>query len=449
MAELKDGSREPLNRWTQAQAAVIGAMLLDERCIGDVLQATTAEMFSDSTLRHIYEAARWLFLNREPVDPVTVSNACGGEGSAYVKTIAECMAITPTAANVLEYAAVCRECLLLSRYREAAYAILDAPGADACAAIWEKLGREMMGAKKVRCLSMSEAVNRYLDRMNDDAPPETLPLGIPQLDKLLNLRRGKFVILAADSSAGKTALALQFAYHLASAGKKVGFFSLETDNDTLTDRLMAETQVAGIALPHSKAKALTRADYDRAIDAGQRSGGVRLDLIDSIETCDEIRSWTIQQGYEVIVVDYLQLIDAEGDKRWDIVTRISMELHRLAQKLGVTVIGLSQITPPDGEKKRLTMDSLRESRQLKHDADVILLLENCADFPNGRSLTVAKNKDGKRNQGMKLSFDPEHMTFACAKRKEPAQVPGQGAAMWAMEADDDEKEVNPFERLPV
>jgi replicative DNA helicase len=448
MAELRDGSRDALNRWTQAQAAVIGAMLLDERCIGDVLQATTSEMFSDSTLRHIYEAARQLFLNRQPVDPVTVSNACGGAGSAYVKTIADCMAITPTAANVLEYAAVCRECLLMSRYREAAYAILDSPSAAACAAVWEKLGREVMGAKRVRCVSLSEAVNRYLDRMNDDSPPETLPLGIPQLDKLLNLGRGKFLILAADSSAGKTALALQFAYHLAAVGKKVGFFSLETDNDTLTDRLMAETQVAGINLPRSKAKALTRADYDNAFIVGQNAERQRLDLIDSIETCDEIRSFTIQKGYEVIVVDYLQLIDADGDKRWDIVTNISMQLHRLAQQLGVTVIGLSQITPPEsgGKKARLTMDSLRESRQLKHDADVILLLENCDDFPGGRSLTVAKNKDGRRNQGMKLVFDAEHMTFSYAKRKEPQQVPGQGAAMWDLDEDDGEGGDNPFDK---
>jgi replicative DNA helicase len=156
----------------------------------------------------------------------------------------------------------------------------------------------------------------------------------------------------------------------------------------------------------------------------------------------------IQRGYDAIVVDYLQLINADGEKRWDIVTNISMQLHRLAQQIGVTVIGLSQITPPDagGKKARLTMDSLRESRQLKHDADVILLLENCDDFPGGRTLTVAKNKDGRRNQGMKLVFDAEHMTFSYAKRKEPAQVPGQGAAMWDLAEDDSEGGDNPFDK---
>ena len=253
------------------------------------------------------------------------------------------------------------------------------------------------------------------------------------LDKLLHIGRGKFVILAADSSSGKTALALQFAYHIAEGGKKVGFFSLETDNDTLTDRLMAETQVAGIALPRTKTKALSTADYNRAMEAGIRSTQVRMDLIDNCETVDEIRAVTIQKGYDVICVDYLQLIDEEGEKRWDTVTKISMGLHRMAQTLGVTVIGLSQVTPPDKTgKKNLTMDDLRESRQLKHDADAILILERCDEFPEGRTLTIAKNKDGKRNKGMKLAFDPEHMSFRYYRRvdSDSAPAPEQGPTLY-------------------
>lgn len=429
----------------RAERAVVGSMLLDARCVGLVMQQAAPESISDPVCRTLFEATRRLWLERQPIDPVTVLAAAGGKHQEY---IAELMRETPTAANVESYLAIVLDHARLAAYQAAANEILfSCKTADDAQRIWDMLGRELMARKKVRCLSMSEAINRYLDRMNDDSPPETLPLGIPELDKLLGLRRGKFLILAADSSAGKTALALQFSYHLAAVGKKVGFFSLETDNDTLTDRLMAETQVASVNLPRTKAKALTSADYQRVVDAGQRSARIGLDLIDSIETCDEIRSWTIQRGYDVIVVDYLQLINADGDKRWDIVTNISMQLHRLAQQIGVTVIGLSQITPPDagGKKARLTMDSLRESRQLKHDADVILLLEACDDFPGGRTLTVAKNKDGRRNQGMKLVFDAEHMTFSYARRKEPAQVPGQGAAMCDLE-DDGEGGDNPFDK---
>lgn len=425
MGELKNAAGEvlpqqdrpgkALPRWEQAQVAVIGSMMIDERCLGDVFQATTAEMFSNAALRHIYEAARGLWLEHRPVDPVTVLDACGGD--SYAQIIADAMTITPTAANVLAYADICREAYSMSRFREAAYSMLDAASLEECRAVFDGLGRELLQAKKSRCISMQEAINRYLDRMNDPAPPDWLSLGIEQLDKLLHLGRGKFLILAADSSSGKTALALQFAWHLAETGKKVGFFSLETDSDTLTDRLMAERQVASIALPRTKSKALSSADYRRAVDAGNRSARMNLWLDDSCTTTDDIRALTIQKGFEVIVVDYLQLIDEPGEKRWDTVTRISMALHRMAQTLGVTVIGLSQVTPPDKSgSKHLTMDDLRESRQLKHDADAILILELLDEYPNGRSLTIAKNKDGKRNRGMKLDFDPEHMTFSYHKR---------------------------------
>lgn len=413
--------------WEQAQMSVIGSMLIDDRCIGDVMRITTAEMFANSTYRNIYEAIRRLWTEQRPVDPVIVLDELGGNRDLYADKLTECLKLTPTAANVLEYSEILRDHLLLHSYQTAASEIIFQCGtAEEAAKVWDELGRQLMGARKVRCMSLQEAIGDYLDRMNDQTPPDYLSTGIKQLDKLLNLGHGKFCILAADSSAGKTAMALQFAFHMASCGKKVGFFSLETDNRTLTDRLMAEAQVANIALPRTKAKALSREDYLRATDAGDRSTRLRLDLIDSCETIDEIRTWTVMKGYEVIFIDYLQLIDAEGEKRWDIVTRISMELHRLAQKLGVTVVGLSQVTPPDKTgNQKLTMDDLRESRQLKHDADVILLLELCKEFPNGRALTIAKNKDGKRNRGMKLDFDPEHMTFRYHKRVATSADPPQ------------------------
>lgn len=407
--------------WKQAQVSVIGSMLLDERCVGTVLQRTDEEHFPDSVCRHLYQAVRTLWNDRRPVDPVSVLAESGG---VYEQAIAEAMQQTPTAANVQRYVDILQESARLSAFRSAAMEILECESAVEAAKVWDRLGQIRMKTEKARCLPLGEAIGRYLDRMNDQTPPDYLSFGIKQLDALLHVGRGKFVILAADSSAGKTALALQFAYHIAECGKKVCFFSLETDNDTLTDRLMAETQVANINLPRSKLKALTNADYARAMDAGQKSARVPLWLHDSCETVDEIRTWTIQEGFEVICIDYLQLLQGEGEKRWDIVTNISMQLHRMAQKLGVTVVALSQVTP-SAKGAALTMDDLRESRQLKHDADVIMILERCDEFVDGRSLTIAKNKDGKRNKGMKLSFDPEHMTFSYFRRTAPSNVPGQ------------------------
>lgn len=408
-----------------AQRSVIGSLLIDpESCAGQIFQRARREHFRLApSLQHIFDAALALWQNRRPIDPVTILAELG---DGYESLMRECMVETVSASSVDAYLDALISGVKLSAYKAAAMEIINAPTLEAATAVWERMGSEVLTASTVRCMSWTEALSAYLDRMNDSAPPDYLSFGIEQLDKALSIGLGKFVVLAADSSAGKTALALQFAYHMAHQGRRVGFFSLETDAETLTDRLMSETQVAGISLPKTKRRTLTMDDYRRATDAGDRSNAISLSLLDRCSTLEEIRTWTIQKGFEVIFVDYLQLIDAPGEKRWDIVTNVSMQLHRMAQKLGVTVIALSQITPQaKGSTKLLTMDDLRESRQIKHDADVVMTLNLDPEEKYKRVLLIDKNKDGQRGPRMSLEFDPEHMTFSRLERKKKTQTPGQ------------------------
>ena len=400
-----------LNARRQAEAAVIGSLLIDpDRVAGLVFSQARAEHFSDAALRHVFEAARGLWSARKALDPVTILAAAGGD---YEKLLAECMQVTPTAANVELYAGLIRDAAKLSAIQAAALAITTSEDLSAAAAAYEELGSRLRDLEEYEDLALDELIGRYCDRMQDKTPPDYLRFGIRQLDDLLNVGRGKFVILAADSSVGKTALALQFAYHLAETGKKVGFFSLETDADTLTDRLLAEDQTAGVNLPRSKHKALSDHDWKQVANTAMRGAARRIRVLNKFRTVDQIRGRTIMRGFDVVFIDYVQLLEAQGRERWDIVTNISIGLHRMAQELGVTVIGLSQITPASKDQKRApSKDDLRESRQLKHDADVILIMsisqEGAGVF---RELQVAKNKDGPLGR-MLLDFDPEHMSFS-------------------------------------
>lgn len=447
-----------LNARRQAESAVIGALMIDpEHTAGMIFSRARAEQFSDAALRHVFEAGRKLWQERKPVDPVTVLAAAGG---AYEKLLADCMQTTPTAANVEIYLDLIRDAAKLSAIRAAALEITTAESLDTAAAAYEALGGRLRDLEGFEDVTLEEAIGRYLDRMGDQTPTDYLRFGIPQLDELLNVGRGKFVILAADSSVGKTALALQFAYHLAETGKKVGFFSLETDADTLTERLLAEVQTAGINLPRSKHKALSDSDFRRATDSAMRGAARRLRILNKFRTVDQIRGRTIMWDFDVVFIDYVQLLEAQGRERWDIVTNISIALHRMAQELGVTVVGLSQITPPSkNDKKAPTKDDLRESRQLKHDADVILIM-SLSDEGSGmfRELQVAKNKDGPLGR-MLLDFDAEHMSFAYrppiapspyaeiqraakkASREARKSIEGQAAFR---DLDEDEGGENPF-----
>lgn len=395
----------------QAEAAVIGSLLIDpDRVAGLVFSQARAEHFSDAALRHVFEAAHGLWSARKALDPVTILAAAGGD---YEKLLAECMQATPTAANVEIYVGLIRDAAKLSAIQAAAMAIATSEDLSAAAAAYEELGTRLRDLEEFEDLSLEELIGRYCDRMQDKTPPDYLRFGIRQLDDLLNVGRGKFVILAADSSVGKTALALQFAYHLAETGKKVGFFSLETDADTLTDRLLAEVQTAGVNLPRSKHKALSDHDWKQVTATAMRAAARRIRMLNKFRTVEQIRGRTIMRGFDVVFVDYVQLLEAQGRERWDIVTNISIGLHRMAQELGVTVIGLSQITPASKDQKRApSKDDLRESRQLKHDADVILIM---SISPEGagvfRELQVTKNKDGPLGR-LLLDFDPEHMSFS-------------------------------------
>lgn len=401
-----------LNAWDQAQYSVIGSLLLEpDEWAGEIFQSATPAMFGNKALRHVFEAAREIWSAGTPVDPVTLGAKAGKE---YSQTIVDCVNLTPTAVNCGAYLKILQEQARLSAMQVEALSISTAETVEDATESYEKIGKLLAATEDIEDYSLTEMIGMYLDRMNDPTPPDYLHFGMDRLDSALAVTPGMFLIIGADSSTGKTALALQFAVHIAKAGKRVGFFSLETPQEPLQNRILSQHQLAGIPVPSSQQKKLTDEDYTRAAQAGILSQDIPLRVIRKANTLEKIRARTLQRRFEVIFIDYVQLIDVQGKERFDVVTRISMGLHRMAQELGIVIVGLSQVTPPEkGKKVKLTVDDLRESRQLKQDADIVLLMTKATgkdDPPEARILEVAKNKDGRRPK-LRLNFDPTHMTF--------------------------------------
>lgn len=400
-----------LTAWKRAQESVIGALLIDpDYSAGLIFQSAKPSHFGETELRHVFEAARELWNENRKLDAITILDKAGSE---YEQLLRDCMINTPTARNLPAWLEICQDSARLTAMQAEALAIVNADRADDAASAWERMGTMLQDADQGEDLSLAELIGDYCDRMQDKRPVRYLNWGIESLDRDLYVSGGQFGVIAADSSVGKTALALQFAYHMAADGHRVGFFSLETPKENLEDRLLAQYQVAGIPLPSTKRKKLTDEDLRAAGEAGMRSDQIYLRILRNYETLERIRAKTIQRRFDVIFIDYVQLIDAPGRERWDIVTNISMGLHRMAQQLGITVIGLSQITPAVKGQKAPTKDDLRESRQLKQDADFILLLYPDTEEgvpPTARVLEIAKNKDG-RCARLRMDFEPEHMTF--------------------------------------
>ena len=453
-----------LTQWQRAQQSVLGSLMIDpDFCAGEIFQAATPAMFGDPSMRHIFESARDLWNNGRPIDPEIINAKTGND---YRDLIAACMTATPTAANAVEYVRIMRDEAKLSALQTEAMAIISAKTVDDAVAGYENMGKMLGDAEPDDGMTLSDMIGSYIDRMNDPTPPDYLRFGIDLLDRSLAISPGTFIVIGADSSAGKTALALQFAVHIARSGKRVGFFSLETPEAPLQNRLMAELQLAGIRMPASQHKKLSDDDMRRAMEAGIANATTQLRFFRTADTLEKIRAKTLRHRFEVIFIDYVQLINCPGEERWQVVTQISMGLHRLAQELGVTVVGLSQITAEKGRKDRsLTVDDLRESRQLKQDAEVVLLLNRSTEKDKEgnidesiRILDVGKNKDGWR-PSIKLKFDAEFMTFSAFMsmdtiRAEGKQIKNEQAASAAAKRERDAadripKDLKPGEFAPL
>jgi len=395
--------------YESAQMSVIGALLIDpERVVGDVMQAVSPGDFTGE-LRTVFEAVRDVWSSGRRVDAVVVLEALG---DGYRDLLRQCMRETPTVANVAAHCEVVRSQSALQTLRGIGLRLTGAANPEEARAILSEAQTLMAERQGLRGRPVSQLLAEFLGWVSSPAPAEYLPWGIRQLDETVTAERGDFIVLGADSSVGKTALAVQLAWAQAAKGRRVGFFSLETNALKLTRRLVA--QRARIPMDAIKNKRLDDEQIKDVVALGSASNKVPLMIYDAAGvSVDELRAAVTADRLEVIYVDYVQLLQAPGRERWEIVTAISMALHTMAQQLGVAVVGLSQITATDKKSKSTPgKDDLRESKQLKQDADLILMmsLADPTDNSSLRWLSIEKNKDGPLGS-VRLKFDPRYMDF--------------------------------------
>lgn len=400
------------------EAAVIGSLLIDpDRAMPELARQLQPEDFSSAPLRHLFEAARELYLAKKPVDAVTIG-AQAGDQKNYVGLAQALMEATPSAANVKEYAAILRQEAQLRALRSIGLAISTSADLAQARELAEKAAEISADRRAERGAQWKDLALAFVTALGDEPQP-FLPLGIDELSRAARVRPGQFVILGAYNSVGKTALALQMAFALAKAGHRVGFFSLETANTLLAQRVFA--QQTSIKMTDLQDHSLTDAENRRLIDLGQDSWTYDLRFYSAAGwSPDTVRAHVLADRLEVAFIDYVQLLAAPGDHPALQVRTISMALHTMAQSLGVTVFGLSQVTLPErnpktGKRPPLRKENLRESQQLANDADIVLLLDlvDPDDYEGPRTLLMDKNKDVGRGF-MTLTYMAPFLRFSAA-----------------------------------
>lgn len=390
--------------WLEAQNSVLGAALIEPKVVPRVLAALREEDFS-GPCQTVYAAMREVFNSGFPVDAVSVANKLGAE---YRQFLIDLMKITPTAANVDYYINLCREQSRVLACRGIGKELADSESVDSVRQLVEKASGLLVSAQAAKAMSMTDCLQRFFGRADEKDNSLTWP--IQGFQGNVHARPGKFIIIGAKPSVGKTAFALQCAWHWA-ASQKVGFFSFETDPDELFDRLTSG--IAGVPFEALMNREITEAQWDSVCAAAKKITSRKLDLIPAAGmTVSDIRAKIMEAGYKVVIVDYLQIITAKGGNRFEQVTNISIDLHILAQSTGVTVVALSQVTEYDSDRAPRSSD-LRESRQLEQDADIIIMMNLVKESqPAGpRNLYVTKNKTGTLFK-MILTFDGRYQRFA-------------------------------------
>lgn len=399
-----------------AENAVIGALLIDETLAQAILADVDPKNFCNKANLRIFQAARALLREGSAVDPVTIR---GKLGKDYEPWLLQLMETTPTTANWKEYAALMRDQAVMARIREAATALTEATDLDACREQIAALSELLATGEKVDAWTMKDAYQHFMAAQTEAAAKrEYISYGIREIDEGTYTERGDVLIIGGEPSSGKTALALLLAYHMAKT-HKVGFFSLETNQRKLTDRLVSAA--IGIDFNAIKRQKLEESDWEKIARAGEEFTCRDMTIIRSSGmTVAQIESISRSYGFDIIFIDYVQLIRPEGDSRSNEAQKmagVSRALHIFAQTSNTLVVELAQLSRPEkGKWREPDMHDLKESGQFEQDADSILLLYK--PKPGGdyepdktRILKIAKQKEGRLGK-WPMFFDGAHQSFA-------------------------------------
>ena len=432
------GRRTPHS--ARAEQAVVGSMLIDARCIPDVIGRLKPEDFYIQTNRDIFETIFAMFAYGQTIDPVTVLDQMRARGVCKDGTeqyLKELMLSTPTAANVLEYAQIVRDRSLMRALGTVADEIskLVYEGSGEADSALEAAERKIYALGKDRSLGglepASTVVQRVYDSISEAADSEGgtpgITTGMKELDStILGLGPGDLVLVASRPGMGKTSIGLNIALAAAKAtGKTVAVFSLEMTREQLVMRLLAAE-----ALVDSKKLQTGRLSPEEWKRIGAASGAlsetdIRIDDNPTLTVADMNAQCRRLKNLGLVVVDYLQLMQSAGsgnswanESRTQAVSDISRMMKIMAKELGVPVLCLSQLSRANEQRqnKRPMLSDLRESGAIEQDADVVMGIyregyyNSECERPNEAELIILKNRRGQTGT-LTMMWLPEYTSF--------------------------------------
>jgi replicative DNA helicase len=427
---------------TEAEASLLGAILLDVDAIVKVADKISADDFYDERHARIYEAMRALYDKHSPIDVLTLADQLKASGFLDLvggaSYLTELTNFVPTAAHSEQYASIVAQKAMRRRLIKASQEMTNL-GYDEAKGLQElieeaevKLFEVSQRHVKQDVTSLETILGESFDRLDelhkDKGKIRGVPTGFKDLDNILaGLQRSDLFILAARPSMGKTALALNLAHNVAvKANLPVLLFSLEMSKEQLVDRMLAmESGVDAWALRTGN---LTDADFEKIGHAMGTLSEAQIFIDDSPSiTVSDLRTKARREAHQrelgLVIVDYLQLMSGgsrysgEGNRVQEI-SEISRGLKGIARELNVPILALSQLSRSvESRNPQIPqLADLRESGSIEQDADVVAFIYR-EDYYNPetdrRNITdifIKKHRNGPTGAA-ELYFDREKQRF--------------------------------------
>lgn len=390
----------------EAEQAVMGSILLSpDTVMPETFEILKADDFLVSEYRTLFQACADLFISGRPIEAITLAAKLGNE---YKTIIIRCAEMVVSVANWKVYAKLVSDTAKRHRAFSAVSELKDALSENRdiedCQSLAVEACKQLTTASTGETVSAAEGFSKFY--MSLEKPIEYIQTGFSKIDNYAFISRGDFIVIGARPSAGKTALTLQMMLNISRKHTAV-YFSLETRNNNLFGRMAANMSLQSL----SDIKRHSGFDYCKLAELDEAFRDLNFYTVEAAGwTAAQIKAKAIQLGAEIIFIDYMGLISAEGSGRYEKMTNISIDLHTMAQQSNITVVALSQLNREG--KGEPGMEALRESGQIEQDADIIMLLHvPDDDYPDERELIIAKNKEGKTGM-IKLIFNGEIQKFA-------------------------------------
>lgn len=424
----------------EAERSVLGSILLDPEVLPNVAEVLKVEHFYSPQHALIFEAVLQLYQASKPVDLVTLTSQLKKNnklqqvgGSAY---LSELVAIVPTSAHSEEYAALVKEestrrslISLASKAQELAQS-QEKPLEDVLDELESKLFSISQSTVKKDFSTAAELIEQHIELMEEySRNPNALhgiSTGLKALDGILGgLHKSDLLIVAARPGVGKTSFALELArYAAVDNAKSVAIFSLEMPANQLIRRILA--QQSNVSLWDIRQAQLTDAAYARMAEAYDLVSRARIFVDDNpsltvMQLRSKARKLMLEQGLDLLVIDYLQLMQGSTSKvenRVQEITEISRSLKILARELNIPVIALAQLNRSvENRTDRVPqLSDLRDSGSIEQDADVVMFLSREKQFnpestKDTTDIFVAKHRNGAVGR-VELRFIEESTKFA-------------------------------------